>query len=52
LAKDRQTNEQMDSSDALSHSRCRERRLNKTDAGEQTSVTSYGVCELGLLGQQ
>jgi len=27
---DRQTNEQMDSSDALSRSRCRERRLNNT----------------------
>jgi len=30
LATDRQTNKQMDSVDALSRSRCRERRLNKT----------------------
>jgi len=29
LATDRQTDEQMDSTDALSPSRCRERRLNK-----------------------
>jgi len=29
LATDRQTNEQMDNTDALSHPRYRERRLNK-----------------------
>jgi len=33
--RDKQTNEQMDSTDALSRSRCRERRLNKSaDHGE------------------
>jgi len=31
LATDRQTDEQMDSIDALSRSRCRERRLNKVE---------------------
>jgi len=34
LATDRQTDEQMDSTDALSRSRCRERRLNKPSRTE------------------
>jgi len=38
LATDRQTDKQMDTTDALSRSRCRERRLNKS-ATENTSNT-------------
>ena len=38
----RQTDEQMDSTDALSHSRCRERRLNKSNKSDP-SLIMYGT---------
>jgi len=44
LATDRQTDEQMDSSEALSRSRCRKRGLNKKPVGDEFAASTIIAC--------